>query len=490
MMKKVLIVDDEILTIEYLKRMSVWEKFQCSEVLHAVTARKALEIFEKEKPDIVFLDIRIPKINGLELGRRFLKIQPGVSIVIMTAYQEFEYVKEAMEIGIKYFLVKHEISEAAMGDVLGKIMVDIQQCRTFQKAMWDEALREIWDVGTSEHAEINAWFSEKKRYLLAEAAFGMFSLLPGKEKKIRISEQILDESDFHGFERKAFTRLGGNVYGMIWEYTAPESVGREELEINRFARTLRDAFSEKTEIPPDLFLARLHREPFEDIRRYISGYRWAVQLIPLKDTGIFRMDREEVPETAAASDLYQGMMQIGWTFRQLEILMERMNCRKYVSAEVLQPILEFISENQLQEKILEMDSVRTIACVQEFVIACAICSREKKKSNESKLTANVIQYIKQNFAKDITSGMIAQELHVSEGYLRTVFKKDMGLTVKEYILQHQIEYAKKLLKEDKKRIYEIAKLCGFSSSQHFCRAFRRETGMAPGDFNKKGKVSK
>ena len=95
-MNRVLIIDDEILTIKYLKSLRSWEKFDCGEIFHAVTAAGALDIFQRERPRIVFVDVRMPGTDGLVLSQKLLAENPDVSIVIMTAYQEFDYVKEAM----------------------------------------------------------------------------------------------------------------------------------------------------------------------------------------------------------------------------------------------------------------------------------------------------------------------------------------------------------------------------------------------------------
>ena len=73
-MNKVLLIDDEILSIEYLKSLSAWEKFGCKITGYALTVTKALELFKREKPEIVFVDIRMPKMDGLELSRKSMKI--------------------------------------------------------------------------------------------------------------------------------------------------------------------------------------------------------------------------------------------------------------------------------------------------------------------------------------------------------------------------------------------------------------------------------
>ena len=79
-MNKVLIVDDEVLSIEYLKSLSAWKKYGCTEIDSAWIASKALERFKKEHYPVVFMDIRMPGMDGLALSREFLKICPDTVI--------------------------------------------------------------------------------------------------------------------------------------------------------------------------------------------------------------------------------------------------------------------------------------------------------------------------------------------------------------------------------------------------------------------------
>ena len=146
-MNKVLIVDDEVLSIEYLKSLSAWKKYGCTEIDSAWIASKALERFKKEHYPVVFMDIRMPGMDGLALSREFLKICPDTVIVIMTAWQEFEYVKEAMQIGVKHFLVKHEITEEKLDEVLSKIFIHMDQRQNYKKAFWNDWLRNLWENG-------------------------------------------------------------------------------------------------------------------------------------------------------------------------------------------------------------------------------------------------------------------------------------------------------------------------------------------------------
>ena len=183
-MNKVLIVDDEVLSIEYLKSLSAWKKYGYTEIDSAWIASKALECFKKEHYPVVFMDIRMPGIDGLSLSREILKICPDTVIVIMTAWQEFEYVKEAMQIGVKHFLVKHEITEEKLDEVLGQIFFHMDRQQNYKKAIWNNWLRNLWENGAGTEIPEQG----HGRYLLVMFTLRGMAVLLGDTREEYLSE--------------------------------------------------------------------------------------------------------------------------------------------------------------------------------------------------------------------------------------------------------------------------------------------------------------
>lgn len=105
-MLKVLLVDDEILQRQLLMQMIAWEELGMQVAGEAETGREALELAERLEPEIVIMDINIPLLNGIETSRRIKELLPSAQIIILTAYGEFEYAKEALEIGVVGYVLK------------------------------------------------------------------------------------------------------------------------------------------------------------------------------------------------------------------------------------------------------------------------------------------------------------------------------------------------------------------------------------------------
>ena len=101
----ILIVDDEKYEGILMEKSVAWESEGFHIMGNVQCAEDALALMEKQTPDIVYTDINMPRIDGLELSRRIRETYPAVHIVIVTGYREFEYAREAIHIGVEEFLL-------------------------------------------------------------------------------------------------------------------------------------------------------------------------------------------------------------------------------------------------------------------------------------------------------------------------------------------------------------------------------------------------
>ncbi|NWQ41701.1 response regulator [Bacillus sp. EB106-08-02-XG196] len=105
-MLKAVIFDDEFIVIEGLKRVINWTEKGIEIIGTATDGISGLSLFYSEKPDIIFTDIRMPGINGLKLIEEVMDTAPDTICVVMSGHREFEYVKQALKIGVADYLVK------------------------------------------------------------------------------------------------------------------------------------------------------------------------------------------------------------------------------------------------------------------------------------------------------------------------------------------------------------------------------------------------
>ncbi len=105
-MTSVLIVDDEKYVRMGIKSETDWALIGCEVVGEASNGVEAMEVAEKVRPDLVISDIRMPKMDGIELAEKLIEKYPNVKVIFLTAYNEFEYARQAVRIGVSDYLLK------------------------------------------------------------------------------------------------------------------------------------------------------------------------------------------------------------------------------------------------------------------------------------------------------------------------------------------------------------------------------------------------
>lgn len=105
-MYKVIIIDDEPLIVQGLSKSIPWQKWDCQVVGVAHDGYDGMDLIRAERPDIVFTDICMPKLNGLRMIAGLKSEFPNMQMTILTGFREFEYVQEAIKLGVTRFLLK------------------------------------------------------------------------------------------------------------------------------------------------------------------------------------------------------------------------------------------------------------------------------------------------------------------------------------------------------------------------------------------------
>lgn len=136
---KVLIVDDEYLIRNLLRMRIDWEKQGLTIIGEASNAHEALDMVDEQRPDIIFTDIYMPSINGIEFSREVLAKYPDIKIVIVTGHDEFEYAHQSIKMGISDFILK-PIRASDLLNVIDKLKNKIFEERTRDKEL--ERLKE------------------------------------------------------------------------------------------------------------------------------------------------------------------------------------------------------------------------------------------------------------------------------------------------------------------------------------------------------------
>lgn len=119
-----MIVDDDDLVLQDLKTLVNWEVLGFQIVAEAHNGKKALELLKKSKPDLIICDIAMPVMDGLDFIDTLYQSKASVYTVIISAYENFQYAKRAMQNGISDYILKNELSGELLTQKLEQVKLD------------------------------------------------------------------------------------------------------------------------------------------------------------------------------------------------------------------------------------------------------------------------------------------------------------------------------------------------------------------------------
>ena len=125
-MYKLMIADDEPLIRRGIKQLIDLSSLQIGEIHEASTGEEALKVFEEFKPEIVLMDINMPKIDGLSVAKKIKSINPDTKIAIITGYNYFDYAQTAIKIGVEDYILK-PVTKSEIEALLVKVVSKLNE---------------------------------------------------------------------------------------------------------------------------------------------------------------------------------------------------------------------------------------------------------------------------------------------------------------------------------------------------------------------------
>ncbi|MGF6991025.1 two-component system response regulator YesN [Lachnospiraceae bacterium PF1-21] len=484
-MYKILIVEDEILARIGLRQLLDWERSGFALLKDATDGEEAIISIKKYQPDIILLDLNIPKINGLEILSFLKREKISAQVIVISCHEEFEMVKEAMKLGAFDYLRKLNLSGEELQDIL---------C----KAVQEREKREFPNISTIElrYEEIvdgfgGKLFATQVVYrticcIMVEELNNFFEIikiqLMQSQKNyvhIRKSEKI----SYLLFEEELSLEF---IHGIFDELI---SQVREELYVGVYKGTMVDIHSLNTAI-----------SIVEQIQ-LLSYYDEKVGVIELVDKidvknhspqGIYK--REEILNQCIND------FKMKEAKKELERIFELIRQNKYVDVFVLRRIfmelLGFFSmKAQSFDKTIEVLEVGGSSChYQKLMLFDCLNDVETwfydflnefgcefsliNKFSQSELLWQVYNYLENHINETIHLGDVADAIGVSGAYLSTIFKKEIGINFIEYVNIRKVNVAKEMLGMGYK-VQDISEAIGFENSTYFSKVFKKYIGVSP-----------
>lgn len=515
-----MIVDDEVLAINYLKKLINWEKYGFEIIAEATDGKKALEIYKKYKPAVVIVDIKMPVMDGLELSYELTRNDNPPEIILLTAYANFQYAKQAIEYGISNYLLKHELDEDTIITELTKIKSKLEKGNKTQKMIRHQLVKKALEGRLTNHElkemDSNVRSVNKSIVVLVfkiKAPFiinhhfdsnyyteDSLSLKEILDIQSSISSENLDYIETVEMDKKLCVSL-------LSIQNLKSEMAIQQI-LNTTLRNIQDNFKDKykqdicicvnincggVEILQDTF-----RRACNAIRYSVFVEQeeiiWANNIpIAIPDKAI-NMEEElegisEQMKNLNIEGLEKGIKQIFANLKEpyWNVTSLRDICRKLIL------LLEYYKEqNNIEVTFNETDDdlFYTVKDIERFFI-----SKFKEYINESKYLGvqtysrdiqKIIGYITKNYDKDLNLKDIGDLVGMSGIYVGQIFKKETGDTFLTFLTNHRIKIAKKLLASGKYNVSEVAERVGYKTSQYFSGVFYRSTGITPHNYRKWG----
>lgn len=495
-MIKLFVVDDEEMAVNYFRSLvsRIHLSEECRVTGYAMEGTEALNELEKSEPDIVFVDVSMPVMNGLELARRILAKNPAPYVVLLTSYRNFDYVREGMEMGVCSYLLKNELSVELLEAEISRIMKRKRQENQQKRAGLESCLRRFFLRGTpDEEWDWQQEFGGKKYILVYLTAKKIFC--PSSENTV--SPCGLDAS----LVREAADRISEDC--PVIEYRDSfcilleiDNRGQEAEEICQVLTGYLRAhenhclgvYSETAEFF-SLPVIWKQMQRLESCK-YFWGERQTLSLGELMahtfDHGQLLWDEAALKEALATGNRKAEDRIVGECFRLFE---QTGSDERYIEGirELLKLYSRFYKERGIaNSREQENTALYSVSQIEEWIRGYIIQGHKflirNVKNAYSRMIAKSLQYIEEHYQENISVSEIADILHISDGHFRRTFKEEVGMSSGDYLTAYRIKKAKELLQRDNLKIVDIYKKVGFASSQYFSSTFKKMTGISPKDY--------
>ena len=538
-MLKVFLVEDEVVMREGIKNNINWEQEGFTFAGDASDGELAYPLIQKTKPDILLTDIKMPFMDGLELSRLVKQELPDTKIMILSGYDEFEYAKEAINIGITDYLVK-PISGAqlleAVKKVAAKVLEEQQQkqfLETFERERLENtqlARQKLFRSLVSGQKPVSALLKEGREIGMDLAArrynillFQIFAdgqtegysekqnhVVESMEKLAEDTPEVLMvELGLEGWAfilkedgekplavieaefREALSALAEAQQGI--EYFGGVGCAAERLsELNRCFGEASRAFAYRYLKRRNQIVQSGREDTKEEAREE--------QALSLGSLSADKLDRKIVENFLKTGLKSEAVHFVDEYFASLgEENVQSLMFRQYVTMDIYFTVVGMLDALGCESEVLAercgdfqkmpeiFSSVRTTGEYLTKLLETGIELRDGvSRKKYSTLLKDARSYIEKNYDnEEISLNTAAASVNLSPSHFSTIFSQETGRTFIEYLTYVRMEKAKELLRSTSMKTAEIAFAVGYKDPHYFSYLFKKTQECTPREFRAK-----
>lgn len=477
-----MLVDDEYMILEGLKYLLPWEELGFEIVQTARNAKEALAYLSENTIDLLITDITMPEMTGIEMVEAAQKEGHQFATIILSGYQEFEYAKKSMQLGVKNYLVKPVDKAELLATVkeVKEIFVAQKQRQEQRQTLIENHLVR-WmndELNDQEFEELLEWCALKDE--------GPYTVI-----QIEAEVEPLQHVVIYLSEQKQSLVVANwlvPVQKILWVFQG----GNESLQ--QKIKQLETVFPNQLET----FIG----EPVTEWENVYKSYDRIKQMVRLKNfypdlipenRHFDKLSNQQIEQSLLS---FNQSLMIGdaKTIKQVltEIFIEiRAHHYDPESARYLSFFLfADISRQypQAKEDIYEqaLDKIRNSQTIDELQTLLETILIEVKAYPEvkqySEIVGKIVAMVKESYREDLNLKAVADEMHLNVVYLGQLFKKETQSSFSQYLNQVRIRQAQQLLLYTQDTVNEISDEVGYNNTNYFSKMFKKLNGITPKEF--------
>lgn len=526
-MLKIFLVEDEFVIREGIKNNIDWKANGYEFCGEASDGELAFPIIQKTKPDIVITDIRMPFMDGLELSRLIKKELPLTEIIILSGYEEFEYAKEAIKIGVSQYLCKPISGEELLKEI--NLLADKIKEKRKEQEIKEKYIREVEEnfmeekrnffqylvTGTKTISELLE-IAKKIHIDLSSIWYNIILLkmqsmthahdeYSGSMVKVEQKLKELDEGDhFAAFDRnlegkallvkadteEELTRIQNDyirkMKDLLGDYSHVRYFAGIGMPVNRLSE-LPASFESASHAFAHRYLTResgiWNYQDIEQKKHQIDDFN-------IGSVNAKELDRNKLRDFLKFGDKNEVVYFVEEYINDLGNNAMKSNMfRQYLVMDTYFCVVDFVVDLQFSKDEIEVFSADSEILqnnensmkYMERIISKVLELREKSASNRyGDIVDEVMKYIEEHYAQeDLSLNILASHVNFSPNHLSMVLSQQTGQTFIKYLTDFRMNKAKELLRCTGKRSSEIGLEVGYKDPHYFSFLFKKTQGMTP-----------
>lgn len=510
-MYKLLIVDDEKMIREGIEKGIEWKQVGIDEVYTASSAKKALEIIEREHPQIMLTDISMEDVTGLELISEVRKSCSDMEmrILVLSGYSQFDYAKQCLQMQVQNFLLK-PVDEGELVDNIMQQINILEEARikkeTGLKRGWLEGMKQQFSLEQFMRDLIHQkyqkereipWPEELQEVWNKPARVAILVQNTYMDKEIPLDQSLQQLTiknmcmDLVDFQKGGITFLDndGKIIIVFFDSDDSDSVKERVEELGKVLENECDIkvefiFGSDVKKMNLLFISyndALYAQETE--KRYTKSYVIRDEKRDKLIWNVFKEFKEamitDIANTGKVMHIYERFSQATLSYNLSRKQIQQW-CFELATGIYMAYVME--THEKPDDRIESLISVLTGAAREDALEVTRIFIKNlvsDEEINQHEIVTEAMRYIDENLSAEISVASLAAKFYTSPNYFSRLFKKITGCGCNEYIVKKRIEKASILLETTTIKVGKIAMMVGYHDTNYFSLAFKKHIGKSP-----------